>query len=352
VLITITVIGGRRLMIEWQAGACRHMGKESAMPDKTARRRSRAAMYRQTLHELNQRYREAWDRAERLQDELADIKNSRMYGWLCWWRNLASLWRGSPRRPRQSFLPFTSENLDGQLAPPTGTVSILVPFKDHVDLLCTCLRGLRRGHDRPSEILLLDNGSTCRHTLEFLQRGQALGRFKVVACPEPFNFAGICNRGARQATGDFLLFLNNDVEVLDPDWLAQLLRLGNCPDIGAVGATLLYPDRTLQHAGIFPTSDGHWSHVYRGQPASHPGNDGELRFARTVPAVTGACFLIRRDLFIDMSGFDERYPLTHNDVDLCLRLRERGLKIAVSPHARLWHFESLSRGFSKSPTLP
>jgi GT2 family glycosyltransferase len=320
------------------------------MPDKTARRRSRAATYRQTLHELNQRYREAWDRAERLQDELAAIKKSRVYRWLCWWRNRASLWRGSRCR-QQNFLPFTSENLDGQLVPPTGTVSIVIPFKDRVHLLRTCLRGLRRGHYRP-EILLLDNGSTCRHTLGFLRRGQALGRFKVVACPGPFNFARICNHGARQATGDFLLFLNNDVAVLDPDWLEQLLRLGNCPGVGAVGATLLYPDRTLQHAGIYPTSDGQWSHVYRGQPARYPGDHGELMFARTVPAVTGACFLIRRDLFKAISGFDERYPLTHNDVDLCRRLRERGLKIAVSPRARLWHFESLSRGFSKSPTLP
>jgi GT2 family glycosyltransferase len=321
------------------------------MPEKNTRRRTRAVRYRATLHELNRRYQEAWDRAERLQDELDDIRASRIFQLLRWCRDLAGFWRRPSRSTKPESLPFASENLDKQQVPATGTVTVLIPFKDHLDLLRNCLRGLRRNR-WVSEILLLDNGSTCRHTLEFLDRGRALGRFKVVPCPAPFNFARICNQGARQAGSDFLLFLNNDVEALAPDWLEQLLRFGNCPGVGAVGATLLYPDRTIQHAGIFPMVDGQWSHVHRGKPARFPGEHGELRFARTVPAVTGACFMIRRALFMEMNGFDERYPLTHNDVDLCRRLRERGLKIAISSRARLWHFESLSRGLSRAPTLP
>ena len=133
------------------------------------------------------------------------------------------------------------------------------------------------------------------------------------------------------AGGDYLLFLNNDTEVLDPDWLEQLLRLGCRADVGIVGATLLYPDLTLQHVGIFPQDRGRWSHAYRGLPHDHPGEHGELRGTRTVPAVTGACLLIGRALFSDLGGFDEKYGLTFNDVDLCCRVRERDLKVAVGP---------------------
>jgi GT2 family glycosyltransferase len=215
-------------------------------------------------------------------------------------------------------------------------------------LLRNCLRGLQRGSYERREIVLIDNGSTCARTLRYLDQVRAQPKFKVVPCPGPFNFSRLCNLGARQADGDFLLFLNNDVEVLTPDWLEQLLRLGNCPKVGVVGATLLYPDGTLQHAGIFPSGGGRFCHVYRGHPHDDPGDNGELGQARTVPAVTGACLMIRRSLFMEMGGFDETLGLTHNDVDLCRRVRERGLKVAVSPHARLWHLESLSRGFSRT----
>jgi GT2 family glycosyltransferase len=226
-------------------------------------------------------------------------------------------------------------------------VSVVIPFKDQVDLLRNCLASLRRGSYQPTEIILLDNGSTCKRTLRYLGRIHALPGFKVIPCPGSFNFSWLCNLGARQAGGDFLLFLNNDVEILATDWLEQLLGLGGCPDVGIVGATLLYPDRTLQHAGIFPHSGGRWVHAYRGLPHDHAGAGGELRRARAVPAVTGACLMMGRGLFSEMGGLDEKYPVTYSDVDLCCRVRERGLKVAISPRARLWHFESMSRGFSR-----
>jgi O-antigen biosynthesis protein len=304
--------------------------------------------YRQVIHELNQRYKAAWDRAERLQDELDHVKRSRAYRLLTLWRRWSGYWRTSPKR-ESVLLPFASENLEECQVAPSGTVSILVPSKDRVDLLRNCLRGLRRTSYRDHEILLLDNGSTCPHTKRYLERGQALNRFKVIPCPGPFNFARICNQGARFATGDFLIFLNNDVEVSSSDWLDHLLRLGCAPAVGIVGATLLYPDGTLQHAGIFPQVNGQWSHAYRGLPQDHPGKNGELLDARTVPAVTGACLLIRRSLFQELGGFDEYYHLTMNDVDLCLRVRQRGLKVAITPHARLFHYESMSRGYFRAP---
>jgi len=313
---------------------------------KNPRRRLSSPQFKETLHGLNQRYKQAWDRAERLQVELDNIKKSRAYRFFGWWRRLSGFCRERPTS--HSISPFPFEILDHHQAPATGTVSIVIPFKDHLDLLRNYLRSLRNSSHQPQEIILLDNGSTCSRMLRFLHRIEGLAHFKVVPCPGPFNFSRLCNMGARQAGNDFLLFLNNDVEVLTPDWLAHLLRLGNVPDVGVVGATLLYPDGTLQHAGLFPQNNGKWDHVYRGYSSDHPGKHGELTRDRTVPAVTGACLMMRRSLFMEIGGFDERFGMTYNDVDLCQRVRERGFKVAISSKARLWHLESVSRGFSRS----
>jgi GT2 family glycosyltransferase len=164
--------------------------------------------------------------------------------------------------------------------------------------------------------------------------------------PGPFNFSRLCNEGARQAQGDYLLFLNNDTEVLHPDWLERMLRLANRPDVGVVGATLLYPDGTLQHAGLFPRRDGQWIHGYRNLPADAPGDQGELAHVRTVPAVTGACMMLGRDFFWTLGGFDEKLPTSYGDVELCCRARRHGTQVVVTPHARLLHFEGLSRGYT------
>src|SRR5262249_39465117 len=146
------------------------------------------------------------------------------------------------------------------------------------------------------------------------------------------------------AAGDYLLFLNNDTEVVTPDWLEQMLLLAGRPEGGAVGATPLYPDGTIQHAGLFPRTHRPWAHPYRGLPP-HRGGHAEVRQVRAVPAVTGACLLLRRDRFLALGGFDEGLPLTFGDVELCCRLRVQGFLVLVTPHARLLHFESLSRGW-------
>ncbi|MCS7003176.1 MAG: glycosyltransferase family 2 protein [Dehalococcoidia bacterium] len=228
--------------------------------------------------------------------------------------------------------------------PPTAKVSILIPFKDQLALLRNCLRSLRRGSYRRLEIVLLDNGSTAPEMARYLRRVQQRRGFRVVRCPGPFNFAHICNRGAAAARGDYLLFLNNDVEVQSPDWLERMLAVAADPRIGVVGAALLYPDGTVQHAGIEPNDDGEWEHVDRGVPVELLKGD-----IRAVSAVTGACLLMRRDRFLELGGFDERFPVAYNDVDLCCRARRRGWLVALVPQARLVHFESLSRGYSVPP---
>ncbi len=309
--------------------------------------RSFAAEHQLALHELQQRYKREWDRAERLQDELDAIKNSRAYRIFTWWQHLLSKWRGSRRPvtfPSPTFIP---ENLESLSAVTTGRVSILIPFKDRLDLLKPCVRSIRRSSYRDREIVLLDNGSTCPDLLRYVRRGRGAKAFRVLECPGPFNFSAICNSGARAATGEFVLFLNNDTEVLTEDWIERMLQLANHPTIGVVGATLFYPDGSLQHAGIERQDDGQWRHAHHGLPREEIGKKGEILVSRTVPAVTAACLLIRRSLFLEMGGFDEQLGVTFNDVELCLRSWRRNLKVAVTPHARLLHFECMSRGYAR-----
>jgi GT2 family glycosyltransferase len=135
--------------------------------------------------------------------------------------------------------------------------------------------------------------------------------------------------------------LNNDTEVLTRDWLERLLEVAGHPRIGVVGATLLHADGSLQHAGIYPFGDGRWQHRYQGERAEAAGGH-----VRAVPAVTGACLLVGRRLFEELGGFDERFAADYNDVDLCRRAAARGLVTAITPHARLIHFGSLTRGFA------
>ncbi len=311
------------------------------MPESSARRR-RHDRYRDLVHQLNQRYRREWERAEYLAGELAGMQRSRLWRAVGWISRLR-LALFPPPVPR--YLPWDDDWQAAPAAPAPGRVSIIVPFRDRAELLQNCLRSLRRSTWRRFAVVLVDNDSSEARTRRFLCRLRQRRGVQVVDCPGPFNFSRLCNAGARQASGRYLLFLNNDTEVLTTDWLEQLLALAAMPEVGAAGATLLYPDRTIQHAGIFPRSDGLWDHVYRGRPADHPGDRDELRRVRAVPAVTAACLLIRRDRFAALGGFDETMPLTMGDVDLCCRLRRQGLRVAVTPHARLLHFESLSRGY-------
>lgn len=303
-------------------------------------------MSNELIHWLNQRYKKEWDRAERLQAELDNVYASRAWRVVSWMRRIKAWLRRSPSRAAEHY---PTQDLDGMWTVPSGKVSIVIPFRDRGALLQNLVNSLRHSTYRPFEVILIDNGTTCPRTRRYVGRLAQKRGVRVLACPERFHFARLCNQGAARARGDFLLFLNNDMEVLTPDWLEQLVGLACQPCIGVVGATLLYPDDTIQHAGIFPQSTGDWGHAYRGLPGEHAGERGELRHVRAVPAVTGACLMIRRELFRQMGGFDERFPVTGNDVDLCCRVRERGLMVAITPHARLLHFESLSRGYAREP---
>jgi GT2 family glycosyltransferase len=301
--------------------------------------------HRKLIHLLNQRYRHEFDRAERLQAELAAIRHSRAWQAMSWWRKLKHWLWPAGENATGAQQPHFGTTIYRPRSVPDCKVSIVIPFRDQPRLLKGCLASLQRGSYRRLEVILVDNGSQEHKTFRLLQKLAGRRGWHIHRVAAPFNFSRLCNVAARHATGEFLLFLNNDTEVISSDWVEQMLVVAQRDDVGVVGATLFYPDRTIQHVGIAPVG-GSWVHLYRGRPYNDPGDDGELRNVRAVPAVTGACLMIRRSLFANLGGFDEQLPVVGNDIDLCRRVREMGLTVAVTPFARLIHFECLSRGYS------
>jgi GT2 family glycosyltransferase len=226
-------------------------------------------------------------------------------------------------------------------------VSILIPFRDHVEMTRECVEAIRR-HTKgvPYEIVLLDNWSTSPEAERFTAEQANLPNTKLVRIAEPFNYSRINNIGARAAAQEFLLLLNNDVFVQDESWLRVMLD--ECladPQVGAVGAKLLYPGGAVQHAGVVLGVGGVADHAFRGIPGDAPGYMMHALAAQNVSAVTGACMLVRRAAYEQVGGLDEQdLTVAFNDVDLCVKMTEAGWKIIFMPDAKAEHRESMSRG--------
>ena len=219
-------------------------------------------------------------------------------------------------------------------------VSIIVPTKDSAELLDRCLGSVFGKTSYPDfEVVLVDNDTSEPAALEVMKR-YAVQR---VPLPGRFNFSRANNRGVQAATGSLLVFLNNDTEIVTADWLQQLAYYAEQPDVGAAGALLVYADDTVQHAGVALGMRGTADHTMRGFPVGVDGYAGSLICAREVSAVTAACMMMRRALFEEIGGFNEHFFTAYQDVDLCLRLRDRGLRIIYTPEARVVHHESVSR---------
>ena len=232
-----------------------------------------------------------------------------------------------------------------RLSAPPPLVSVIVPTRERPDLLSACVAGLLERTDYPTiELLVVDNGSRQPDTLVLLSQLETAHRVRVLRRPEPFNFAALNNAAAAEAAGDVLLLLNNDTEILHPDWLSELVSHAIRPDVGAVGARLLYPDGTIQHAGMLLGPAGAATHVGRFAQRDAQGYDGQMACTRDLSAVTGACIALRRDVFRGVGGMDERLAVAWNDVDLCLRVRAAGLRVIWTPHALLMHREAVTRG--------
>lgn len=229
----------------------------------------------------------------------------------------------------------------------TPLVSILIPNKDHVEDLDRALRSIFAKTDYPRyEIVVIENNSTDPATFAYyeqLQKEHAACR--VVRYEGGFNFAAINNFGRRAAQGEFLLLLNNDVEVISPAWLTELVRLGVQKGVGIVGAKLYYPDDTVQHAGVITGLGGFAGHSHKYARRGGSGYMFRLATVQDFSAVTGACMLVKADVFDAVGGFDEDFAVAFNDVDFCLRVRETGRRVVWTPYAELYHYESKSRGF-------
>ena len=231
-------------------------------------------------------------------------------------------------------------------------VSIIIPTRDLAEDLERCLFSIFTISTYPNyEVILIDNGSVKEETFEVISKWSQKEpqRFKCYPLDIQFNFSKLNNYGVTQAEGEYLLFLNNDTEVVTPDWIEAMVEQVQRPQIGAVGALLLFPDNTVQHAGVVMGLGGIAGHSYYRMTSKMPGYFGNLIGFNNVSAVTGACLMCRRDVFEQVGGLDEALTVAYNDVDLCLKMLERGYRNLYLPHVVLYHHESKSRGYEDSP---
>lgn len=231
------------------------------------------------------------------------------------------------------------------LPEPAPLVSLIIPTRDRRDLLEKCISSLQNVTAyRNYEIIVVDNGTTDPSTLKYLE---TLPR--VLRWPHPFNFSAINNFAVAQAKGSLVGLLNNDLEFIEPHWLEEMVSQAARPEIGCVGARLLYPDRTVQHAGVILGIGGYADHWHKDLPADAPGYCGRAQLVQNFSAVTAACLLVRKATYDAVGGFDESFAVAFNDVDFCLRVRERGLRNVWTPYATVIHHESKSRGAENTP---
>lgn len=250
-------------------------------------------------------------------------------------------WR---RIPRGGEIPEPEMRRETEPLRERPLVSILIPNKDHREDLLRCVDSIRRSTYENYEILILENNSGEEETFRCYRALEQGGDLRVIPREGPFNYSAVNNLGAREARGEMLLLLNNDTEVLNGDWMEEMLRYALRDDVGAVGAKLYYPDGTIQHGGIGIGIKMLAGHYHRGFAGDSHGYFGRLCHAQNVSAVTGACMMIPRKVYENLGGMDESFPLVFNDIDLCLRMREKGLQIVWTPWAELTHYESKSRG--------
>ena len=230
-------------------------------------------------------------------------------------------------------------------------VSIIIPNKDHIPDLDKCIRSIREKTTYPAyELIVVENNSVEEGTFEYYRSmEQQYSNFRTLYWNYEFNYSRINNFGAANAKGEYLLFLNNDTEVIAPDWIEQML--GPClrPEVGAAGARLFYPDDTVQHAGVIIGFGGIAGHAFQNFPRSANGYFSRIICQSDLSAVTAACMMVKRPVFETVGGFNEELKVAFNDVDFCLSVRKAGYLVVYCPYAELYHYESRSRGMEDTP---
>jgi O-antigen biosynthesis protein len=246
---------------------------------------------------------------------------------------LDGVWHGSYRVKRK---------IDGR-----PLVSIIIPFRDHVSVLDKCIKSIEsKTKYQNYEIVLVNNKSELFETGEYLERLSGDGKIKVLNFNAPFNYPAINNFAVGHASGDYLILLNNDTEVITPDWIETMLEHAERPEVGAVGVKLFYPDNTIQHAGVLIGLLGLAGHAFCRTSEESNIYFGMANVIRNSSAVTAACMMVKKDVYLKVGGLNEKdLSVGYNDVDFCLRLREQGYLILYTPFAELYHHESYTRGY-------
>lgn len=227
----------------------------------------------------------------------------------------------------------------------TSKLSIIIPNKDNVETLRTCISSILKSTYKNIEILVVENHSVHLETFLYYAEISKWPFVKVLKWENKFNYSAVNNFAVTHATGEALLFLNNDIEAISPDWMERMLEYALREDVGCVGAKLYYPDGTIQHAGVIVGLGGLAGHGHVNFKRDADGYCGRLNLS----AVTAACLMMRKDVFEEVGGFDEGYPLAFNDVDLCCKIREKDYLIVWTPYAQLYHHESKTRGSDDTP---
>lgn len=245
-----------------------------------------------------------------------------------------------------ALLPSGHVRVRYRLPEPKPPVSLIIPTRDHVGLLRPCLDGLLRRTDYdPLEIIVVDNNSEAPETFAYFVELEREKRVRILSYPGAFNYSAINNFAVAAASHAVIGLINNDIDVIHPDWLDEMVSHAIRPEIGAVGAKLYYPDDTVQHGGTIVGLYGTADHAFRHHRRDHAGYLDRLLLTQNLSAVTAACLVMRKSVFEEVGGLDaENLPIAFNDVDLCLKVGEAGYRIAWTPFAELYHHESASRG--------
>lgn len=226
------------------------------------------------------------------------------------------------------------------------SIAILIPSKNNERLLKNLIESILSRTDYAKyTIYIVDNHSDNQDTLAYYKSLKNDGRFSIIPYDDPFNYSQAVNLGVEESHSDLVLLLNDDMEVIDPFWLSELAQWALRPDIGVVGAQLIRENHMIQHAGIIIGLNGFAGHIYLNAPENHHGLFGSVNWYRDYLAVTGACQMMRRELFTQIGGYDEKFRLAFGDIDFCLRVHEHGFRNIYTPFAKLFHYEGKSRGY-------
>ncbi|MGI9280867.1 MAG: glycosyltransferase family 2 protein [Endozoicomonas sp.] len=246
--------------------------------------------------------------------------------------------------------PANFYRVDSTLPEQPPLVSLIIPTRNALDVLKPCIESILEKTDYPNyEVIIVDNQSDDPEVLSWLGDISKNKKIRVIHYDAPFNYSLINNFAAKRASGEIIGLINNDVEVINSNWLCEMASLAIQQDNGCIGAKLYYPDGDIQHAGVILGLGGYAAHSHRGLPRDHPGYFNRANIRQNLSAVTGACLLVRRSIFEEVGGLNKDFTVAYNDVDFCLKVQTSGYRNVFTPFAELYHHESKTRGYDDTP---